>query len=190
MGTTEPAAQPLEAEFAQAFAERFLDAWNSHRSDRLTELCHPEVLWEDPFISGGYLVGHAALREWLTSVWRALPDLRFVLHGPVHIALDRLSLMADWTGTATMTGPLDPPGFAPTNRPVTMSGVDRHWLADGRLVHVRTVTDVMSVARQIGAAPAVGSRAERLGALAQHIPAMRQRRSAARTRPGAATGGE
>jgi steroid delta-isomerase-like uncharacterized protein len=174
-----PSTEQITADFARGFAADFLAAWNSHDPERLVALAQPDVRWEDPFIRDGALEGHAALREWLRQVWRALPDLDFVLDGEVHLALDGRSAMASWTGTATMTGPLDPPGFAPTGDRVDMAGVDTHWFREGRLVRVRTVTDVTAVARQIGAAPAPGSLAERAGVAAQRVTAWRRRHAAA-----------
>lgn len=166
----------LTAEFVRAFAPKFLDAWNSRDATRLTALSHANVVWEDPFIPAGSLVGHDALAQWVYRIWRAMPDLRFEIVDDVHVALDGKSLMVSWRGTGTMTGPLEPPGFAPTNNPVHMAGADTHWFHDGLLTHVRTVTDTTAVARQIGAAPEPGTYAERLGVLMQRLVARRARR--------------
>lgn len=163
------------------YAAQFLHAWNSHDPSRLIALSHPDVLWEDPFIAdGGKLIGHDALRGWLESVWVSMPDLTFEIDGSLHLALDRRSVMVGWPGTGTMTGPLDPPGFAPTHGRVEMTGADTHWLRNGLLAHVRTVTDVMTVGRQIGAAPAPGSAAERFGTVMQHLAARKMRRATGR----------
>ena len=112
-----------------------------------------------------------------------MPDLIFELNGLLHLAEDGRSVMAAWRGVATMTGPLDPPGFAPTGQRVEMFGVDTHWIKDGRLVRVRTVTDVMAVARQIGAAPEPGTMAERAGVLVQRLAARRLRHDRKGRRP-------
>ncbi len=176
-------SDPVSAESARYFADNFLAAWNSHDPERLVALSDPAVRWEDPYIPGGQLDGHDALREWLTSTWRALPDLTFEWDGPLHLAADGHSVMAAWSGVATMTGPLDPPGFAPTGQRVQMSGVDTHWVRNGRLVRVRTVTDVMAVARQIGAAPEPGTMAERAGVLVQRLAAWRLRHNRKGRRP-------
>jgi steroid delta-isomerase-like uncharacterized protein len=174
----------LSGERVEEFAQQFLDAWNSHDPNRLVALSNPDVLWEDPYIEGGHLVGHAALSEWLGSVWRSMPDLTFEIVGNLHLALDRRSAMVNWRGVATMTGELQPPGFAPTNGRVEMFGADTHWFRDGKLARVLTVTDVMAVGRQIGAAPQPGSGAERLGVLMQRLAARKMRRSSRRQLPG------
>jgi predicted ester cyclase len=164
-------SDPVSAESARSFADNLLAAWNSHDPERLVALSDPAVRWEDPFIPGGRLDGHDALRDWLAGTWRAMPDL----DGPLHLAQDGRSVMVAWRGVATMTGPLNPPGFAPTGQRVEMSGVDTHWIRNGRLGRVRTVTDVMAVARQIGAAPEPGTMAERAGVLVQRLAARRLR---------------
>lgn len=172
------AFEELSPERVEQFAQQFLDAWNSHDPSRLVALSNPDVRWEDPYIEGGRLVGHQALSEWLTSVWRSMPDLTFEVVGSLHLALDRRSVMVGWRGVATMTGELTPPGFAPTNGRVEMLGADTHWFQDGKLAHVLTVTDVMAVGRQIGAAPQPGSRAEHLGVVMQRLAARKLRKSA------------
>ena len=175
--TPTPAGR-FPAEGIDAFEDRFIAAWNSHDPQRLIDLVQPDVVWEDPFVEGGRLVGHEALGDWLRSVWRGMPDLTSESVGAVHVAQDGTSAMGAWRGTGTMTGRLEPPGFAPTNGRVEMTGVDTHWFgADGRLVRVVTVSDAMSVGRQIGAAPLPGSIAERVGVLLQRLAAVRLRRA-------------
>ena len=180
--TPDPATpvDQLSPEAVQAFSLEFLDAWNSHDPQRLLALTNQEVVWEDPFIDGGRLVGHDALEQWIRSIWRAMPDLAFETVGSLHLALDGRSVMSAWRGTGTMTGVLDPPGFSPTNQGVEMSGTDTHWFRDGRLIHVVTATDVMAVGRQIGAAPMAGTVSERVGVALQRLTARRLRSRAAK----------
>jgi SnoaL-like polyketide cyclase len=72
-----------------------------------------------------------------------------------------------WRTSGTHTGPLEPPGFAPTGRPWELDGVDFHEYRDGRVCKLRVAFDQLSVARQLGLMPAAGSRAERAMAMAQ-----------------------
>ena len=165
----------ITPDHARQWATKFLEAWNSRDPERLLGLATEDVVWEDPFIQGGSLRGKAALRDWLSSTWRAMPDLRFELVGEPFISLDGTQLAAAWKGVGRFTGPLDPPGFAPTNGVIEMTGVDIHEL-DGELVkRVQTQTDAMDVGRQIGAAPAPGSGGERFGVLMQRLLARRMR---------------
>lgn len=62
-----------------------------------------------------------------------------------------------------------------TEGSTTEGGVGR--FRGGKLSHVLTVTDVMAVGRQIGAAPQTGSRAERAGVMMQRLAARKMRKS-------------
>jgi nuclear transport factor 2 (NTF2) superfamily protein len=76
----------------------FLEAWNAHDPERLLAVATEDVVWEDPFIQGGSLRGRAALRDWLSLIWRAMPDLRFELVGEPFISQDGTQLAAAWKG--------------------------------------------------------------------------------------------
>lgn len=167
---------PITEEFAREWGERFLGGWNSHDPDRLAGLATEDVVWEDPYIHGaGILHGREELRAWLRSVWRALPDLEFRVEDEPLLTADGTRLAVPWAGTAHMTGPLDPPGFAPTGGRIEMRGVDLHSFRGELVSHVYTVTDTAALARQVGAAPAPGSRGEKAAALVQRLGGRRLR---------------
>ena len=73
---------------------------------------------------------------------------------------------------------LDPPGFAPTNGLIEMTGVDIHEFEGNLVKRVHTETDAMAMGRQIGAAPLPGSAGERFGVLLQKLVARRLRAQA------------
>jgi hypothetical protein len=170
----------LTAESARQAAEVFVDACNSHDTARVLGLLGPDVRWDNPYLDGGRTDGTPGVRAWLDDLWRTFPDIVFVLDGEVSLALDGRSTTYTWTATGTMTGPLVPPGFAPTGRRVEALGVDQHWYRDGRLARWRTVTDLTAMARQIGAAPRPHSAGERMAVGLQRLVAARMRRSARR----------
>ena len=60
-----------------------------------------------------------------------------------------------------MSGPLDPPGFAPTGRSMEVEGVDLWTMRDGRIARYRAFYDINDLARQLGHRAAAGSRAEK-----------------------------
>lgn len=75
-----------------------------------------------------------------------------------------------------MTGPLDPPGYAPTNGRVAIEG-DDHWvLDDGHVTSCRVLYDQLAVGRQIGALPQPGTSADRVGVWLQRLTARGMRR--------------
>lgn len=174
-----PTQTQITPEFARQWADRFVSAWNSHDPERLLSLVTDDVVWEDPFITpDGRLEGKPPLRAWLESVWRSMPDLEFSVIGEPCISLDGTRVMAAWKGGGRMTGPLDPPGFAPTGGRVEMTGVDAHEFRGDLLRRVWTITDLNAIAVQIGAAPPPGSLGERLGIFMQKLMARRLRRKA------------
>jgi hypothetical protein len=72
-----------------------------------------------------------------------------------------------WWGRGTMTGPMEPPGLAPTGRRVAITGVDLYGFRGQRLCQVRTITDLQVASAQLGLLPAPGSLGERVVATAQ-----------------------
>ena len=103
-----------------------------------------------------------------------MPDLRFEFTDGPFIKPNAEAASFYWRGTGRFTGPLDPPGFAPTGKPLEFFGADFHEYRDEKVSRLRIVFDNMDVARKLGLLPAAGSRADRAGASAQRL-AMRLR---------------
>jgi steroid delta-isomerase-like uncharacterized protein len=150
----------------RGFVGQWLEAWNSHQPDRVLGLLADDVVvrddsWPKP------MHGHADVREFLDALWRAMPDMTFeLLDGPYRIPGEARASF-HWRGFGTFTGPMDPPGFAPTGRRWEVDGADFHEYRDGRIGKLRVAFDMMTVARQLGVMPAAGSRGERAMAAAQ-----------------------
>ena len=168
----------ISAEAARRAAADFTEAFTSHDTERVLALVDPQVHWENPLAHGGRLHGTAAVRTYVDGLWRTFPDIVFALDGEVHLALDGRSTSYVWTATATMTGPLVPPGFAPTGRRIEAVGADVHKYRDGRVVQWQTFTDLTALGRQIGAAPAPHGAGEKAAVLLQRLVAARMRRAA------------
>jgi hypothetical protein len=62
---------------------------------------------------------------------------------------------------------MNPPGFAPTGRRWEVDGADFQEYREGRIANLRVAVDMMTVSRQLGLMPAVGSRGERAMAAAE-----------------------
>jgi steroid delta-isomerase-like uncharacterized protein len=164
--SVDPAA--VDQEFVADFAERWLAAWNSHQPDRLLALMTEDIVYDDSAWPRT-MRGHADVREFLDFAWRAMPDMEFqTVEGPfLQPATPKATFY--WRGTGTFTGPLDPPGFAPTGARIDFEGFDLHEYRDGRVCRLRIVFDMMDVSRQLGMVPKAGSRIEQAGALAQRL---------------------
>jgi steroid delta-isomerase-like uncharacterized protein len=153
-------------EWTRELVASWLDAWNSHQTDRVLELLTDDVearddSWPKP------MHGQGEVREFVEALWRAVPDMTFELLAGPYVIPDEPRASFHWRGTGTFTGRMDPPGFAPTGRRWEIDGADFHEYRDGRISRLRVVFDLMSVSRQLGVMPPTGSRAERAMAAAQ-----------------------
>ena len=158
----EPAATEVDPSFLESFSERFGAAWNSHQPERLVELMTEDIVYDDSAWTRT-MRGHGDVREFLEFLWRAMPDLEFHdLEGPF-LARGEPTVAFYWRGTGTFTGPLDPPGFAPTGARVAFEGFELLEFRDDRVCRLRIVYDMMDVSRQIGIVPKPGEPVERPG---------------------------
>jgi steroid delta-isomerase-like uncharacterized protein len=150
----------VDRAFVEDFGQRFLDAWNSHDADKVLACMAEDIVYDDDAWPTT-MRGHADVRAFLEYLWRAFPDLRFeVVDGP-YIDPEAPKVAWYWRGVAAHTGPLDPPGLAPTGQRLEFHGGEFDEYRDGKLVRLRMVMDVADPLRQLGVLPAAGSRAER-----------------------------
>jgi steroid delta-isomerase-like uncharacterized protein len=166
---------PLTEEFARDFAERWQVAWNSRRAEEVTALCTDDVVWDDPLTEQPER-GKAAVTAYLESTWRTFPDLRFTWPEGPYCSYEQTKLACHWSVTGTMTGAVEPQGFAPTGRRVEADGVDLLELRDGLVCNYVGFFDGRGMAQQIGILPASGSAAEKLAVKLQRLGAWIGRR--------------
>jgi steroid delta-isomerase-like uncharacterized protein len=156
----------------QAFLEDFLPRWDagwtSHQPEQLLALMTEDIVYDDSAWPTT-MRGHAEVRTFLEHAWRAFPDLEFSMTEGPFIQAGAPKAAYYWRGTATHTGPLEPPGFAPTGKRIEFEGADLHEYRDGRVCRLHIVFDMMDVARQLGTLPQAGSRAEKVAATAQRL---------------------
>ena len=172
--TGEAIAATIERGFIEDFWHRWLDAWNRHDGEAVAELCTEDVDFTDPAI--GTVRGRPAVADWVRTCSRAFPDYRFEEPEPAYVSSDRPKAIAPWRMLATNTGPIGPPGFAPTGRPIVLDGVDHWWFRDGLVERYRADYDLYGLLRQLGIAPEAGSRGERAMVLLQRAGARVRRR--------------
>jgi steroid delta-isomerase-like uncharacterized protein len=180
----EQTAEAAGKRFARDFADRWQEAWNARVPDRVTEMCTEDVTWEDPLTERSER-GREAVADYLRAVWRAFPDLTFTWPEGPYASFTGIKLALHWRVTGTMLGPMDPPGFAATGRLIELEGVDLIEIRDGLCAAYTGFFDVQKVAQQIGAAPAPGSRSERVAVGFQRLLAEIERRRRARAFGGA-----
>jgi predicted ester cyclase len=173
-----------DASQAAAIVNAVLDAWNARDLDRFTALLTEDVYWHDLGMLHPPAVGREAVRRFSESVLRAFPDFHYQIRHPICVAEGGTRCVVPWTITATNTGPLEPPGLAPTGRRVSFSGFDFMELRGPLVAHIETRFDVADVAEQLTGLrlrPRAGSWVERCLVLAQRcVAAWARRRGAGR----------
>jgi steroid delta-isomerase-like uncharacterized protein len=150
----------VDPAFALEFSQRLITAWNGHQADQLLELVTDDVVYDDASWPSR-MHGHAAVRGFLESTWRAVPDLTLeLIEGPfVDPAAPKV---ADcWRACGTQTGVWDPPGLSPTARRISFEGATVEEFRDGKICRIRVVYDTADVLRQLGVLPKPGSLGER-----------------------------
>jgi steroid delta-isomerase-like uncharacterized protein len=165
----------LDPAFVLDFAARWAQGWAARDGEAVAALCTEDVEFTDPAL--GTVHGRAAVSQWVRACALAFPDYRFDdPDEPPYLAPDRPKAIIVWRMLGTNTGPIDPPGFAPTNRSFVIDGVDQWWFRDGLLARCRADWDLNGLLRQLGLAPRPGSPAERAMVLAQRAVARISRR--------------
>lgn len=168
------ATDHVDETFLRSFAEKWLGGWNDHDVEGLVSLCTEDVIWDDPALPAPER-GHEAVRAYLRDTWTMLPDLAFTLPHPPMVGLEGPRAAQVWRMTGTMLGPDNSAGFAPTGKRIDVEGIDIYEFRDGLVSHYRGRYDLAEVARQLGLAPARGSRPEKVMAFMQRN-SMRLRR--------------
>ncbi|HEY7454713.1 MAG TPA: ester cyclase [Thermoleophilaceae bacterium] len=168
----------LDEQFAREFAERYADAWNSHDAELIEPLVTENIVWLDPALPEPAR-GVNEVKEFMRTSWAAFPDLHFTA-GPMWLDPHEDSMTWAWRMEGTHTGPLEPPGFAPTGRGIDVDGIDVWDFADGRIDRYRAYYDMSLIARQLGLMPTPGSRFERVGVALQRAGVRAQARFARR----------
>jgi steroid delta-isomerase-like uncharacterized protein len=154
-------APGLDPAWLEDFLERWEAAWDSHQPDRVLELMTDDIVYDDTAWPTT-MRGHGDVREFLEYTWRGLPDAHFeAIDGPYLLPRESKASFF-WRGTGTHTGPIDPPGLAPTGKSVEFYGADFHEYRDGKVARLRIVFDMADLMTQLGVLPPSGSRQERM----------------------------
>ena len=72
-----PMADAVTEEFVRDFGHRWEAAWNSHDTDQVMALIHPDIRWNDTIFWPEIIHGHAAMRAYVDKIWAVMPDVHF-----------------------------------------------------------------------------------------------------------------
>jgi predicted ester cyclase len=112
------------------------------------------------------LVAPDSYRAWFAGLFAAIPDLLFEID---EIVADETRAAVRWRARGTFSGTAQLEGFDPNGAEIEMVGIDLLTIEDGKLVDNQAYTNGMELARQIGAMPPQGSRAEKAMASAFNL---------------------
>lgn len=165
-------ADHIDEPFVRQFLQRLYGAVNAHDAAAVAALCAPDVAWQDPAAFGPLRGRDAVYQFHHEGMFRALPDVCLTMIDGPYLSVDHTGVAARLRMAGTMTGPLTPPGFAPTGGPVAFETAEFSRFEDGLLAQHVVIVDRLALAMQIGAVPSPGSVGERLGLWGQHLAAL------------------
>jgi steroid delta-isomerase-like uncharacterized protein len=165
----------IDHAFLEDWAARYLTAWNAHDVEAILAMCTEDVVWDDPALPETYH-GHEGVRRFIAATFRCFPDVQIEELEPPYASATAPRALSPYRFTATMRGPWEPTGIAPTGRAIAFEGIDQWEFRDQRMCRYDTKYDLLGVARQMGVLPPQGSPEDRLMTRLQHLEARFQRR--------------
>jgi steroid delta-isomerase-like uncharacterized protein len=129
-------SMPIEAN--KQLAHRIVEEmWNTRNLNVVDEVYAPDF--------GG---GHAASRQFVADTLAAFPDLKITIQD--QIAENDL-VVTRYVMRGTHQGPFA--GLLPTGKSFTITGIEMHRFADGKLVQLWNIPDLLGLLQQLGLAP-------------------------------------
>jgi len=121
------------------------EIFSQGKLDLVDQLYAPNYVYHGP---DGEMKGPESVTQAVTMYRTAFPDIRvkvedFIAEGD--------KVVARYTITGTHQGDLM--GIAPTGKPIMMSGISIHRIADGKIVEEWDIYDRMGMMQQLGVIP-------------------------------------
>jgi predicted ester cyclase len=154
IGDTE--ATPVDEVVVGNLIQRVVPAFNAHDADGFVAVMTEDVVFEHS-AAPAPMHGRAEVSAFYrNNIWTAFPDVTIeLMDGPFfHPHAPRISF--NWFAAGTHTGPLDPPGLAPTGKRVEFDVREIAEIRKGLVGRIRLVVDMADVMRQLGMLPAPG----------------------------------
>lgn len=127
----------------EQLVDDYVALWNGDFSK--TDVLAESVDVYDPHMPEGEVHGREDFEAYVREIRDAFPGLTFTAEDV--LASDDL-VMVEWTGTGTHKGEFD--GVAPTGREITVRGVSKVRIADGKVRSDRIYTDPRELYEQLG----------------------------------------
>ena len=130
----------------KSVAERFIHTWNVGGQAIVDELAAKDIRvyynsWSNP------IEGIEHYKAILTQTFDSFPDMKIMIQ---EIVTEKDKVVVFWSYTAThQKGEIM--GVQPSGRKVTVSGVSRYIILNGKVVEEEGIVDVYSLMTQLGA---------------------------------------
>ncbi len=175
MTTGDTEATPVDEVLVDNLIPRVVAAFNAHDADGFTAVMTEDVVF-DHSAAPAPMHGRAEVSTFYRNMWKAFPDLTLELMDKPFFHLHAPRISFNWLAAGTHTGPLDPPGLAPTGKRVEFDVREIAEIRDGLASRIRLVVEMADAMRQLGVFPAPGSRGERAIAMMQRLQMKLSRR--------------
>ena len=126
-----------------------LQFWNSGDIEGIVAFYDDEIVWKNMALDETY-VGKAGVREFLTRLFTAIPDLAFTVDFKIARG-DNVS--EQWTVKGTHLGPFM--GIPATGRPVEIRALSMVTMREGKFLRDEFYWDTGAVMRQMGLMPSL-----------------------------------
>ncbi|MEI6446818.1 MAG: ester cyclase [Actinomycetes bacterium] len=151
-----------EAAASKEVAERYFAAAAARDPEAMAALWSDDGV--DRLVGMADLPGPEGVKAYFTEVFSAFPDFDFEV---LSMTAEEDRCAVRWRATGTFAGPGSFQGLAPTGARVELEGCDLLQVDDGTIVGNDAYLNAADIARQLGAMPDAGSKAEqRLTAVA------------------------
>ncbi len=137
-------------------ARAYLKAIDARDLDAATALWKPGSI--DRLVGMADLRAPDEIKAYFENLFAAIPDFKLTI---LSITAQKESAAVRWSMTGTFDGTTRIEGFAANGASIELEGIDLLTIREGEIVDNVAYTNGVELARQIGAMPPQGSRAEK-----------------------------
>ncbi len=134
-----------------------LEFWNTHDIEGILTFYDEEIVWKNVGLEEAY-EGKEAVREFLTRLMSALPDLVFTVH---HKIARGDNVSEQWSIKGTHLGTFL--GVPPTGRPILIEALSMVTMRDGKFLRDEFYWDTRNVMNQMGLMPSLTATQSAIG---------------------------
>jgi hypothetical protein len=143
---------PLTREFAVAWYDGWLEAWNANKPEMAYDLLTEDFVLDSPTTrhTSWAVRGQDAAADYIRYVLGAYPDLMWTVAAPPMFSDDLARAAFSWTGTGHFSGTMDPPGVRGTGQAFEFSGLEVFDFRGDRACYLYASYDLLGLMKQIG----------------------------------------